>query len=547
MFTRTDFFGNLCLLRKVKMGVTGLWNILSELCVRKNLDYLSGKRVAVDLSGWVVQAIQCKGLNAVKNPHLRNLFFRVSALLLNGAHPIFILEGKVPELKQDTIKERNHQGTSYNDNVSRSMFDRVLNQCHDLLKSLGVPCIKSSGEAEAFCAFLCAKGIVEGVITEDSDAFLYGADTVFRDFTIDRSDAHVNMYCLKSAKNKLHLNQRNLVALALLLGCDYVKGVPGIGKEAALKLIKELENDDLLQRFHDWKSKSELELFPGYEVDIKKKDAHCSRCCHVGSMSKHKKEGCLMCDSTITCYMSDSKKPCLCKWHQNNCIRLKRKNELKVYSASKDVPDFPSIKVIDEYLSFTDQIPDDDVMGWNCPNLKEFQDKAFNYLGWTFSHSFEKCLPIITSWQQFKLNKLCQSDNKIQLYKPIKVIKGRIINGIDSLEIQWAVIDDHSSKMDDENLCTVENEERFKKSYPDIVENFYSLLKKQKSPSKPKHRKMPKEKGNRKMTEFFSVDSNSGCESQEKETKNSGNEDERIVVQYIDDCEPDFKKQCISQ
>ncbi|GFQ94478.1 flap endonuclease GEN homolog 1 [Trichonephila clavata] len=482
------------------MGVTGLWIILSEICERKNLDYLSGKKVAVDLSGWVVQAIQCKGLNTVKNPHLRNLFFRVSALLLNGAHPIFILEGKVPELKQATIKGRNYQGNSSNDNVSRSLFDRILNQCQDLLKCLGVPCIKSSGEAEALCAFLCAKGIVDGVITEDSDAFLYGADTVFRDFTIDRSDSHVNMYTLKSAKNKMHLNQRNLIALALLLGCDYVKGVPGIGKEAALKLIKELETDDLLQRFRDWKTKAESELFPGYEANMKK-ESHCSRCSHIGSMSKHKKEGCIMCDSTITCYMSDSKKPCVCKWCQNNLTRLKQKNELKVYLASKDIPDFPSIKVIEEYLNFTDQIPDDDALDWQCPNLKDFQDKAFHYLSWTFLNSFEKCLPIITSWQQFKLSKLCQTDSKILLYQPVKVVKSRIVHGIDCLEIQWRLTDDQSSEMDDENLRTVENEERFKKSYPDIVEEFYSLLKKTKSPSKPKIRKVPKESNKKVISE----------------------------------------------
>ncbi|GBM56731.1 Flap endonuclease GEN 1 [Araneus ventricosus] len=168
-----------------KMGVTGLWSILSELCERKDIKYLCGKRVAVDLSGWVVQAIQCKGLSAVKNPHLRNLFFRVSGLLLNGVHPVFVLEGKVPDLKQAAFKKRNYQGNNNSDNVSRPLFDRILNQCHELLKSLGVPCIKSSGEAEAFCAFLCAKGIVDGVITNDNDAFLYGADTVYRDFSID--------------------------------------------------------------------------------------------------------------------------------------------------------------------------------------------------------------------------------------------------------------------------------------------------------------------------------------------------------------------------
>ncbi|GFW20749.1 flap endonuclease GEN homolog 1 [Trichonephila clavipes] len=163
----------------IKMGVTGLWNILSEIREEKNLDFLSGKKVAVDLSGWVVQAILCEGLKTIKNPHLRNLFFRVSALLLNGVHPIFILEGKVPELEQATIKARNYQGNSSKDNLSRPLFDKVLKQCQDLLESLEVPYITSSGEAEALCVNFFVLKVVDGVITYVSNAFLYGDDTVF--------------------------------------------------------------------------------------------------------------------------------------------------------------------------------------------------------------------------------------------------------------------------------------------------------------------------------------------------------------------------------
>ncbi|GFW20744.1 hypothetical protein TNCV_1049661 [Trichonephila clavipes] len=154
-----------------------------------------------------------------------------------------------------------------------------------------------------------------------------------------------------------------------------------------------------------------------------KKKSHCSRCSHIGTMPKHKKDRCIMCDSKITCYISDSKKPCLCKGCQNNCTRLKHKNELKVYKASKKIPGFPNIKVIEEYLNFTDQIPDDDALDWKCPVLDEFQGKAYHYLNWTYSNSYENGLPIITSWQQFKLNKLCQTDSKTlhqYKYKPVK-------------------------------------------------------------------------------------------------------------------------------
>ncbi len=47
----------------------------------------------------------------------------------------------------------------------------------------------------------------------------------------------------------LGLTRRNMIALALLLGCDYLPaGVPGVGKETAVKLFTSLPGVDLLDR-----------------------------------------------------------------------------------------------------------------------------------------------------------------------------------------------------------------------------------------------------------------------------------------------------------
>lgn len=43
----------------------------------------------------------------------------------------------------------------------------------------------AAGEAEAMCAFLDAQGLVDGCITSDGDAFLYGAQTVYRNFNMN--------------------------------------------------------------------------------------------------------------------------------------------------------------------------------------------------------------------------------------------------------------------------------------------------------------------------------------------------------------------------
>lgn len=43
----------------------------------------------------------------------------------------------------------------------------------------------AAGEAEAMCAFLDWQGVVDGCITNDGDAFLYGAQTVYRNFNMN--------------------------------------------------------------------------------------------------------------------------------------------------------------------------------------------------------------------------------------------------------------------------------------------------------------------------------------------------------------------------
>ncbi|XP_035224511.1 flap endonuclease GEN-like isoform X2 [Stegodyphus dumicola] len=443
------------------MGVTGLWPLLSELAEKKPLSYLNGKRVAVDLSGWVVEAARCNGLKTAKNPHLRNLFFRVSRLLRNGAHPVFILEGNAPFLKGDAIKQRQphpHKHFSNSEHVSRGMFDRVLEQ------------------------------VVDGVITEDNDAFLYGANVVFRDFSIDPNDSHVNLYRLNSSRNKLHLNQRKLVALALLLGCDYFKGVPGIGKDAAVKLLFELQDTDILQRFKDWKQLSESDLFPGYDSKPLKKSTHCSRCNHTGSSSKHKKEGCEMCESKITCYLPDVSKPCTCSWHKKNEIELKRKTELKIYNIVKKMGNFPDLKVIDEYLNYSDEIPEEENLEWKCPNLDEFQDKVLTYLNWTLESSFKKFLPIFTSWQQLKITKK-QECNKINLsFEPVRILKEHTIKSEDYYEVLWRESGAKICKveMPEEIMSTYEFTERFAKAYPEIVRTFKEKCEEEKEKKKEK-------------------------------------------------------------
>ena len=60
---------------------------------------------------------------------------------------------------------------------------------------------------------------------------------------------NLNCYMLALLCFVLDLNRQKLVALGILLGCDYLpQGVSGVGKEIAMKLIKSINHKNLLDR-----------------------------------------------------------------------------------------------------------------------------------------------------------------------------------------------------------------------------------------------------------------------------------------------------------
>jgi 5'-3' exonuclease len=103
----------------------------------------------------------------------------------------------------------------------------------DLLRVCGIPYITAAGEAEAQCAYLNDAGIVDAILTEDSDAFVFGARCVIRGFF---SRGYAKAY-RSSTLDKLGLSRPVLMGLALLLGSDYSAGIPGIGTEGALHVL----------------------------------------------------------------------------------------------------------------------------------------------------------------------------------------------------------------------------------------------------------------------------------------------------------------------
>lgn len=147
------------------------------------------------------------------------------------------------------IKElRNQQRSDRRD--ADTVTNVMVQECQELLARFGIPYVTAPMEAEAQCAELLRLGLVDGVITDDSDIFLFGASKVYKNMF--NQAKFVECYLSSDLQKELQLDQKRMIELAHLLGSDYTPGIPGVGPVTAVQLVNDFKSENTLQQFKEW-------------------------------------------------------------------------------------------------------------------------------------------------------------------------------------------------------------------------------------------------------------------------------------------------------
>lgn len=87
-------------------------------------------------------------------------------------------------LADDLAMERDKIEKQQNklDRMGRNISDEMTKDAQDLLQMFGIPYIVAPMEAEAQCAFLESIKLTDGTITDDSDIWLFGGKSVYKNF-----------------------------------------------------------------------------------------------------------------------------------------------------------------------------------------------------------------------------------------------------------------------------------------------------------------------------------------------------------------------------
>ena len=252
---------------------------LGEIVPKKKIDIsdLKGKSVAIDAYNALYQflaIIRQRDGTPLKNSkgdvtsHLSGLFYRSVNFIEQGIRPIYVFDGKPPELKFQTIEKRKEikeeAREKYIDAKSRGDFKEakkysqmtsslkgdMITSSKELLTSMGIPYIEAASEGEAQAAYVVLKGDADLSASQDYDSILFGAPTLVRNLTISGKrkipgkdlfvDVVPEIIDNQGVLNNLNLSRKQLIEVAILIGTDYNPGgVKGIGPKKAIEIVKD--------------------------------------------------------------------------------------------------------------------------------------------------------------------------------------------------------------------------------------------------------------------------------------------------------------------
>ncbi|NXO36394.1 EXO1 Exonuclease, partial [Locustella ochotensis] len=190
----------------------------------------------------------------------------VHMLLSFGIKPILVFDGCTLPSKKEVEKARRERRQASllkgkqllqegRLSEARECFGRSVNithaMAHEVIKAAraqGVDCIVAPYEADAQLAYLNKSGVVQAIITEDSDLLAFGCKKVFLKIDKFGNGLEIDQARLGNCKQLGNVfTEEKFRYMCILSGCDYLPSIHGIGLAKACKLLKLANNPDIIK------------------------------------------------------------------------------------------------------------------------------------------------------------------------------------------------------------------------------------------------------------------------------------------------------------
>jgi len=257
------------------MGILGLSKLVADVAshaIKENeIKNYFGRKVAIDASMSLYQFLiairqqdggaQLTSEDGETTSHLMGFFYRTIRMVENGIKPVYVFDGKPPTMKAGELEKRKEKRdlaqTALDKAKEEGNMEEVDKQskrlvkvgknhvaeCKMLLKFMGIPFVEAPCEAEAQCAELVKGGKVYAAGTEDMDTLTFGTNILLRHLTFSEArKMPIKEFYLDKVLEGFEMDQDMFIDLCILLGCDYVDKIKGIGPKKAIELVKKYKN-----------------------------------------------------------------------------------------------------------------------------------------------------------------------------------------------------------------------------------------------------------------------------------------------------------------
>ncbi|PVH87982.1 hypothetical protein DL98DRAFT_224387 [Cadophora sp. DSE1049] len=244
------------------MGINGLLPLLKSIHKQCNLKKFEGKTLGVDAYGWLHRGtVSCAMELAMGKPTRKFVEFamhRVRMLQHFGVIPFIIFDGDylpskaATEADREKRREQSRKAGMELLNAGKTSqayleFQKAVDvtpemarQLIDELKKTGVQYIVAPYEADAQMVYLERKGIIDGILSEDSDLLVFGAKCLLTKLDQYGNCIEVNKADF-SACREITLtgwSDREFRTMAILSGCDYLASISNMGLKTAYRMVR---------------------------------------------------------------------------------------------------------------------------------------------------------------------------------------------------------------------------------------------------------------------------------------------------------------------
>ncbi|NXE11655.1 EXO1 Exonuclease, partial [Lophotis ruficrista] len=252
------------------MGIQGLLQFIKEAAEPTHVKKYKGQAVAVDTYCWLHKgAYACAEKLARGEPTDLYVAFcmkLVDMLISFGIKPILVFDGCTLPSKKEVEKARREKRQANllkgkkllqegKLSEARECFGRSVNvthvMAHEVIKAArarGIDCLVAPYEADAQLAYLNKTGMVQAIITEDSDLLAFGCKKVFLKIDKFGNGLEIDQARLGNCKQLGNVfTEEKFRYMCILSGCDYLSSIHGIGLAKACKLLKLANNPDIIK------------------------------------------------------------------------------------------------------------------------------------------------------------------------------------------------------------------------------------------------------------------------------------------------------------